>query len=286
MMYMGMPRWEKADIENLTEELFSQVLPLIRFHEFSGAPPQNLFRTLRQEISDFMMDLAPAGTKAFINQVSGLLKPKYGFVRSARKGVGLRDWYDQSPVTSYSREELFRIWKESISFSGSDHGFKIKGKVRVHIFRTMLEKAGGWVPKSWFYTAFMEMGGYSIMNVTGSRTDEMDYLNSRRPDSFSDLDRIREAKILNGELWKSVLEKTLAMFSGKARVIFFRLLLCEDNQVEAARKAGTEPQYAHKILKRIQKEFAALLPMEAIEMAAFKSFFQEYLDHLEKGEPS
>lgn len=280
-LYRGSRAWEREDLQGLAEEFFHQIRPTIEFMKFSGAPPQNIFRTIRLELSSFMIDHAPPSTRAFINQVSGILKPKYGFIRHRKKGIGFSNWIEQDPVTPFSRNELMGLWKDRIPFPANTPGFALKAKNRRLVFRLMVENARGWIPKNWFYNGFIELAGFSFEHQPLDTGGENRFLDSKRPGTYDDYEKIRELKILHGEAWMEVLNKALEACPGKARTILFRVLLYEDSQAKAARAAGTEPQYAFTILKRIRREFLAVLPLDSLEMAAFKSFFQEYLFRLE-----
>lgn len=265
------------DLKGLTDEFMAGVLPMIRFLVFSEASTGNIFRTIRNELSDFMMNGAPRAAKVAMNKLSGILKPKYGFLRCQVKGVGLLEWRENHTRTPLAQDELMEYWKKIVPEKPAQKGKSPNARKRCQILREMVAIAGGWVPKSWLYQGFMELAGIGIGQEITASAEILEVVSASRPNRFNDVVAVREAMIQNQDDWRVFLQKSLACFSGRAEAIVFRLLLFEDSPSVAARMVGTSSQYAGRILRRISGLFSALLPLDTIEMVAFKCFLQEFL---------
>ena len=338
----------------MTDELLSQFTPVLKLMSFAEFPAGKVFRALRNEISDFMIEGAPKTTRKFINQLSGALKPKYGFIRNPRKGVGLSQWPSNHPMTGLSREHLQKRWKGLLSQNGTAtahhqkqddavargprpkpapeqgrgpnqeirtqpmseqspkrqtkrvrpaeqtrqprpeqktcqepaeaSGVRAKARKRRRILEEMLVAAEGWVPKSWLYNGYLELFVGPVVIETPMSPDLLEPASIARPSRYQEYAEIQQAIIHHRSHWQTFLAGFLQRFSGKARQVLLRLLLYEENQVTAAKIAGTTSQYAGKVLRKASEAFSRLLPLNHLEMAAFKSFLQEYLAEVEKRE--
>jgi hypothetical protein len=88
-MYSGAKIWTDEDLEERTGNILATLVEKARFYVFSGAPEAHLVNQVKKVVYQTLLAQAPAPNVAFIHQVSGYLKPRYGFRRTTLSRAAL-----------------------------------------------------------------------------------------------------------------------------------------------------------------------------------------------------
>jgi len=275
--------WNDSVVSQITHAVWESLIKrgLDRFWFLSGSGERRIKTSAHNFVFNVMLSNAPPEQRAFYNQVVVQFRKDK---RLAKKKISKSTFYmghdtwltSPRALCSRQREELFRLWNDSIDWPKMANGKSIKASIRRDLFYLMLQVVDEWVLDADFYHNFRQLvnfprPGSGFFSAPGDSDDDEDEeaWDDNSPTNFYKLfvsyfkanedHEIVTRQLQNPEkAWKEGLQKILEGYNAGERGFLYYFCVENIQQSKAAKKAGRSVGFGSGTKQKFRTELAAL----------------------------